>query len=147
MTQNPGLMILSSAAERKALLERSTTVAVVGASAKPDRPSHGVFAYLRAHGYDATAVTPALDELYGAKAYPNLRDYAADRGAPDIVNVFRKPSEVLPIVDDAITVGAKAVWFQLGVINEEAINRADKAGLDVVVDKCIKVDHRDLVSR
>jgi len=144
--QNPGLMILTSAAERKALLERSTTVAVVGASAKPDRPSHGVFAYLRAHGYDATPVAPALDELHGVKAYPTLTAYAAERGAPDIVDVFRKPADVLPIVDEAIAAGAKAVWFQLGVINEEAINRADKAGLDVVVDKCMKVEHRDLVS-
>ncbi len=139
-------MILTSAAERKALLERSTTVAMVGASAKPDRPSHGVFGYLRAHGYDVTPVAPKLDDVHGIKAYPNLTAYAAERGAPDIVEVFRKPSEVLPIVDEAIAVGAKAVWFQLGVINEEAINRADKAGLDVVVDHCMKVDHRALVS-
>ena len=140
-------MILNSAAERKALLERSTTVAMVGASKKPDRPSHGVFAYLRAHGYDVTPVAPNLDEIHGVTAYPDLRAYAAERGAPDIVDVFRKPSEVLPIVEDAIAVGAKAIWFQLGVINEEAIDRADKAGLDVVVDKCMKVEHRDLVSR
>lgn len=139
-------MILSTAAERKALLERSTTVALVGASAKPDRPSHGVFAYLRAHGYDVTPVAPALDELHGVKAYPTLAAYAAERGAPDIVDVFRKPSEVLPIVDEAIAAGAKAIWFQLGVVNEEAIARADKAGLDVVYDRCMKVDHRDLVS-
>ncbi len=144
--QNPGLMILTSAAERKALLERSTTVAMVGASAKPDRPSHGVFAYLRAHGYDVTPVAPRVDEVHGIKAYPNLTAYAAEHGAPDIVDVFRKPSEVLPIVDEAIAVGAKAIWFQLGVINEEAINRADKAGLDVVADKCMKVEHRGLVS-
>lgn len=139
-------MILSSAAERKALLERSSTVAVVGASAKPDRPSHEVFAYLRARGYDATPVAPKLEELHGIKAYPNLTAYAAERGAPDVVDVFRKPSEVLPIVDEAIAVGAKAIWFQLGIINEEAIDRADKAGLDVVIDKCMKVDDRALVS-
>lgn len=144
--QNPGLMILTSAAERKALLERSATVAMVGASAKPDRPSHGVFAYLRAYGYDVTPVAPNVDEIHGIKAYPNLTAYAAERGAPDIVDVFRKPSELLPIVDEAIAVGAKAIWFQLGVINEEAIDRADKAGLDVVVNKCMKVEHRDLVS-
>ncbi len=146
MTKNPGLMILTSAAERKALLERSSTVAVVGASAKPDRPSHEVFAYLRAHGYDATPVAPALTDLDGVKAYPSLTAYAAERGAPDVVDVFRRPSEVLPLVDEAVAVGAKAIWFQLGVINEEAIGRADKAGLDVVVDKCMKVDDRDLVS-
>jgi uncharacterized protein len=146
MTQNPGLMILSTPAERKALLERSTTVAMVGASPKPDRPSHGVYAYLRDRGYDVTPIAPNVDEIHGVKGYPNLTAYAAVRGAPDIVDVFRKPSEVLPIVDEAIAVGAKAIWFQLGVINEEAIDRADKAGLDVVVDKCMKVEHRALVS-
>jgi uncharacterized protein len=139
-------MILTSAAERKALLERSKAVAVVGASAKADRPSHGVFAYLRAHGFDAVPVSPSVAELHGVKGYPTLAAYAAEHGAPDIVDVFRKPSEVLPVVDEAIAVGAKAIWFQLGIVNEEAIDRADKAGLDVVFDRCMKVDHRDLVS-
>lgn len=139
-------MILASGAERKALLERTKTVAVVGASAKADRPSHGVFAYLRAHGYDAVPVSPTVTDVQGVKAYPTLTAYAAEHGAPDVVDVFRNPAEVLPIVDEAIAVGAKAIWFQLGVINEEAIGRADKAGLDVVVDRCMKVDHRDLVS-
>ncbi len=146
MTQNPGLMILTSAAERQALLQRSTKVAMVGASAKQDRPSHGVYAYLRAHGFDVTPVAPNVTEIHGVKAYPNLTAYAAEHGAPDIVDVFRKPSELLPIVDEAIAVGAKAIWFQVGVVNEEAIDRADKAGLDVVVDKCMKVEHRGLVS-
>ena len=146
VTQNPGLMILTSAAERKALLERSSTVAMVGASPKQDRPSHGVFAYLRAHGFDVTPVAPNVSEIHGVKGYPNLTAYAAERGAPDIVEVFRNPSEVLPIVDEAIAIGAKAIWFQLGVVNEEAIDRADKAGLTVVFDKCMKVEHRALVS-
>jgi predicted CoA-binding protein len=144
--QNPRQVILSTAAERKALLERSKTIAVVGASAKPDRPSHGVFAYLRAHHYDAVPVAPKLDELHGVKAYPNLTAYAAEHGPPDVVDVFRKPADVLPIVDEAIAVGAKAIWFQLGIVNEEAIARADNAGLDVVFDKCMKVEHRDLLS-
>ena len=139
-------MILESDAERKALLERSKTVAVVGASAKADRPSHGVFAYLRAHGYDASPISPTVAELHGIKGYPSLTAYAAERGAPDVVDVFRNPAEVLPVVEEAIAAGAKAIWFQLGVVNEEAIARADKAGLDVVYDRCMKVDHRDLLS-
>jgi predicted CoA-binding protein len=119
---------------------------MVGASDKPDRPSNGVFVYMRAHGYDVTPVTPTLTEVNGIKAYPSLTAYAAEKGPPDVVDVFRKPADVLPIVDEAIRVGAKAIWFQLGIINEEAIARADKAGMDVVYDRCMKVDHRDLVS-
>lgn len=139
-------MILDSPSERKALLERSTSIAMVGASPKHDRPSHEVFVYMRAHGYDVTPITPAADEIEGVAAYDSLRDYAAERGAPDIVDVFRKASEVGPVVDEAIEIGAKAIWFQLGVVNDEAIARADAAGLDVVVDECIKVDHRAFVS-
>ena len=139
-------MILKTAAELKALLERSTSIAVVGASAKPDRPSHDVYRYLLAAGYKAAPISPTVPELLGVKGYPSLTAYAAEHGAPDIVDVFRKPEDVGPVVDEAIAVGAKAIWFQLGIINEEAIARADKAGLAVVYDRCMKVDHRDLVS-
>ncbi|HEV7179902.1 MAG TPA: CoA-binding protein [Candidatus Baltobacteraceae bacterium] len=137
-------MILSSPEERKALLERSASVAVVGASKNPARPSHDVFSYLRNHGYDAAPVNPTIDDVDGVKAYPTIAAYAAERGAPDIVDVFRNAEDVLPVVDDAIAAGAKAIWFQLGIVNQEAIARADAAGLDVVVDRCMKIDHRAL---
>lgn len=140
-------MILTSAQERLALLERSKTVAVVGASADATRPSHGVFSYLRAVGYDAVPINPTLAEIHGVKAYPSLAAYAAERGAPDIVDVFRKASDVEPIVTDAIAIGAKAIWFQLGIVNESAIAQADHAGLDVVVDHCMKIEHRALMPR
>ena len=134
-------MILNTVSARRALLSSSKTVAMVGASANPLRPSYPVFSYLRTRSpFDVTPINPAIAEIDGVKAYPSLKAYAAERGAPDIVNVFRKPSEVVSVAREAIAVGAKAIWFQYGVINEEAIDLADKAGLNVVVDRCLKVE-------
>jgi predicted CoA-binding protein len=100
-----------------------------------------VFSYLRTQGrFQIAAINPTIKEIDGVPAYPSLSAYAAEHGAPDIVDVFRKPSEVVPLVQEAISIGAKAIWFQYGVINEEAIRLADEAGLDVVVDRCIKVE-------
>lgn len=134
-------MILTTPTQRKALLERSKTVAIVGASNNPLRPSYTVFSYLRTqHRFDIAAINPTITDIDGIPAYPSLTAYAQAHGAPDIVDVFRKPSEVISLVQEAIAVGAKAIWFQYGVINEEAITLADKAGLDVVVDRCMKVE-------
>jgi predicted CoA-binding protein len=134
-------MILETPAQRRALLERSKSVAVVGASNNPLRPSYTVFSYLRTqHRYAIAAINPTIAQIDGVVAYPSLSAYAQANGAPDIIDVFRKPSEVVPLVQEAIAVGAKAIWFQYGVINEEAIALADKAGLDVVVDRCMKVE-------
>jgi predicted CoA-binding protein len=134
-------MILETPAQRRALLERSKSVAVVGASNNPLRPSYTVFSYLRTqHRYAIAAINPTIAQIDGVVAYPSLSAYAQANGAPDIIDVFRKPSEVVPLVQEAVAVGAKAIWFQYGVINEEAIALADKAGLDVVVDRCMKVE-------
>ncbi|HEY8297754.1 MAG TPA: CoA-binding protein [Candidatus Baltobacteraceae bacterium] len=134
-------MILDTVSGRRDLLDRSKSVAVVGASPNPLRPSYTVFSYLRTQGrFAVTPINPTISQIDGIAAYPSLAAYAADRGAPDIVDVFRKPSEVLELVKEAIAVGAKAIWFQYGVINDAAIALADKAGLDVVVDRCIKVE-------
>lgn len=134
-------MIVDTVAGRRDLLERSKTVAMIGASANPLRPSYTVFSYLRTMTpFDVTPINPTLREIDGVNAYPSLSAYAAERGAPDIVDVFRKPSEVVDVVREAIAVGAKAVWFQYGIINEEAIRLADEAGLAVIVDRCIKVE-------
>jgi len=136
-------MILDTAAGRRALLDRSRTIAVVGASANPNRPSYFVFSFLRTCGkYDAVVpINPALKNgIDGVPAYPSLAAYAAERGAPDIVDVFRRPDEAPQVARDAVAVGAKAIWFQYGVVNDEAIRIADEAGLDVVVDRCIKVE-------
>jgi predicted CoA-binding protein len=114
---------------------------MVGASPNPTRPSYFVFSYLRTKGaLDVSPINPAVTEIDGVKAYPTLAAYAAEHGAPDIVDVFRKPADAPQVVREAIAVRAKAVWFQYGVINDEAIRLADEAGLDVVVDRCIKVE-------
>jgi predicted CoA-binding protein len=134
-------MIVSSDADLRALLERSKTIAMVGASPNPARPSRGVFDALTNGGrYAVTPINPVLTDIDGVTAYPNLEAYAAERGAPDIVDVFRNPGDAPEVTREAIAAGAKAIWFQLGVVNGAAITAADAAGLDVVVDRCIKVE-------
>jgi hypothetical protein len=123
-------------------LSRSHTVAMVGASNNPLRPSYTVFSYLRTQTpFEVTPINPTLEAIDGVGAYPSLEAYAKARGTPDIVDVFRKPSEVVAVAREAIAIAAKAIWFQYGVVNEEAIALADAAGLDVVVDRCIKVEY------
>ncbi|HVA36197.1 MAG TPA: CoA-binding protein [Candidatus Dormibacteraeota bacterium] len=134
-------MKLETALKRRALLDRAKRVAMVGASANPLRPSYFVLRYLQTHGYDVAPINPAYEEIDGTRCYPSLEAYARERGAPDVVDVFRKPEECPRVVREAIAAGAKAIWFQYGVINDEAIRLADQAGLDVVVDRCMKVEH------
>jgi predicted CoA-binding protein len=134
-------VILTTPGQRRALLERSRTVAMVGASPNQTRPSYFVFSYLRTRGtFDPSPINPAVAEIDGVRAYPSLAAYAAERGAPDIVDVFRKPADAPQVTREAIDAGAKAIWFQYGVVNDEAIRMADEAGLDVVVDRCLKVE-------
>jgi hypothetical protein len=134
-------MILASDSDIRSLLERSKSVAVVGASANPARPSKDVFDSL-VHGkrFTPTPINPTLTEIDGIAAFPTLEAYAAELGPPDIVDVFRNPAEAPEVTREAIAAGAKAIWFQLGVINGDAIAAADAAGLDVVVDRCLKID-------
>lgn len=135
-------MILTTPEQRRALLGRVRTIAVVGASNNQLRPSYTVFSYLRRQSeYDVTPINPGVDAIDGVKAYPSLAAYATELGAPDIVDVFRRPGELVNVVKDALASGAKAIWFQYGVINDDAIARADAAGLDLVVDRCMKVEH------
>ena len=114
---------------------------MVGASPNPQRPSFFVFRYLRTHGYDVHGVNPNYPEVDGVACYATLADYAKHNGSPDVVDVFRKASETPGIAREAVAVTAKAIWFQYGVINDEAVALADRAGLDVVVDRCMKVEH------
>ena len=134
-------MILDTVSARRRLLENAKTVAMVGASANLLRPSYTVFSYLRTMSpFAVTPINPTLTEIDGVKAYPTLQAYAQALGAPDIVDVFRKPADAAQVARDAAMVRAKAIWFQYGVVNQEAIALADAAGLDVVVDRCIKVE-------
>jgi predicted CoA-binding protein len=135
-------VILTTPAQRRELLQRVRTIAIVGASRNPLRPSYTVFSYLRRQsGYDVSPINPTIAEIDGIKAFPSLKAYADERGAPDIVDVFRKPSELVGLVNETIAVGAPAIWFQYGVINPEAIALANEAGMSVVVDRCMKVEH------
>jgi uncharacterized protein len=134
-------MILETASERGLLLRSAKTVAVVGASNDPARPSYFVLRYLKTHGYTVWPVNPRYKEVDGADCYQSLSAVARTQGVPDIVDVFRRPEALPAIVEEALAIGAKAIWFQYGVVNKSAIERADRAGLNVVVDRCMKVEH------
>jgi predicted CoA-binding protein len=123
------------------LLRGAHTIAVVGLSNKRWRPSHGVSEYMQKAGFRIIPVNPALSEVLGEKCYP---DVAAVPEAIDIVNIFRRPEFVPEIVEEAIRVGAKAVWMQEGVVHEGAAARAREAGLTVVMDRCLLKEHRKL---
>lgn len=126
-----------------ALLTSARTIAIVGASDRPDRPSHGVMAALQDHGYRVLPVNPAItgEHILGEYVWDNL----SQLGVPiDIVDIFRRSDAVGPIVDEAIKVGAKAIWMQLGVVNAEAAATAEAAGLTVVMDRCPKIELRRL---
>jgi uncharacterized protein len=135
-------VILTTRAQLRELLAKTVRVAIVGASANPLRPSYTVFSYLRRQPeFEVSPINPTISDVDGVTAYPSLAAYAAERGAPDVVDVFRRASEVVAVVNEAIAIGAKAIWFQYGVINPEAIALADAAGMSVVVDRCMKVEH------
>ncbi len=123
------------------LLRTSRVIAVVGLSSNPLRPSHGVAGYMQEHGYRLIPVNPQETEVLGEKAYPSLEDVP---GKIDIVNIFRRSDFVPPIVEDAIRLGARAVWMQEGVVHEQAAARARATGLIVVMDRCILKEHRRL---
>ena len=124
------------------ILHRAKTIAVVGASPKPGRDSGSIAQFLAGRGYTVLPVNPAYDEVLGMKCYADL---ASTGSKIDIVDIFRKPEEVLPIIDEAIAIGASTIWMQLGVVNEDAAKRAEEAGLNVIMDRCIAVDHRRLI--
>ncbi|MFM8998671.1 MAG: CoA-binding protein [Actinomycetota bacterium] len=125
------------------ILGATRTIAVVGLSSKPDRPSHDVAAYLQRAGYRIVPVNPRETEVLGEPAYATLRDIPADVPI-DLVDVFRRAEETPEVARDAVAIGAKALWLQLGIANDEARAIAEEAGLAVIMDRCLKVDHRRL---
>lgn len=122
------------------ILHRWRAVAVVGMSPDPARPSHSVSAFLKRRGYTIIPVNPRISEVLGEIAYPDLRSIPFP---VEIVDIFRRSEHVGPIVDDAIAIGAKAVWMQLGVIDEAAARRARAAGLEVAMDRCPAIELRN----
>ena len=130
--------------EIQSLLADTSTIAVVGLSPKKQRPSYMVAEYLLDAGYTVIPVNPGHNEILGRKCYPNL---SAVPDPVDIVDIFRKPADVLPIVEEAIAKKCRAVWMQLGIIHEEAAELARKNNIMVIMDRCIKVDHASLFPR
>lgn len=130
--------------EIKDMLCKSKTVAVVGISPKEDRPSYIVASYLKSKGYRIIPVRPEGEEILGEKIYPGLMEIPRDVEV-DVVDIFRKSEDVPPVVEEAIQRGVKVVWMQEGVIHKEAGTKAEKAGLKVVMDSCMKKEHQKLL--
>jgi predicted CoA-binding protein len=130
--------IVDDIAGLRRILARSRTLAVVGLSAQWHRPSYFAAKYMQDHGYRIIPVNPRYDEVLGEKCFPDLRSIPEP---VDLVDCFRKPGEIPSIADDAIAIGAKVLWMQLGIVNDAAAQRASAAGLDVVMNRCVKIEH------
>jgi predicted CoA-binding protein len=137
-------MTISDDAELRRILSAAKTVATVGVSSSEEKPSFGIFKYLAEHGYDMIPVNPSASEIQGRKTYADLTSI---NQKVDVVQVFRKPEDVPPIVAQAIQIGAKVVWMQEGVVNEEAARQAEAAGLQVVMNRCMRETHRRLMGQ
>ena len=132
---------MSTIAELRRILKSNHTIAVVGLSADWYRPSYFAAKYMQEHGFRVIPVNPKYDEILGEKCYPNLKSIPEP---VDIVDVFRKSEDCVPIAEDAVAIGAKVLWLQLGVINEEAARIAEAGGLEVVMDRCVKIEYARL---
>jgi len=130
--------IVDDIAGLRRILTRSRTIAVVGLSAQWHRPSNFAAKYMQAHGYRVVPVNPTYASVLGETCYPNLRAIPVP---VDIVDCFRKAPEMPALADDAIAIGAKVLWMQLGIENDQAAKRAADAGLDVVMNRCVKIEH------
>lgn len=128
--------------EMRDILLSAKTVASFGLSSNQEKESYWIVKYLQEQGYKIIPVNPTATEILGEKAYPNLE---AIPGKVDVVQVFRKSEDVPPVVDSAIKIGAKVVWMQEGIVNEEAAQKAREAGLQVVMDACMRAMHRQLI--
>jgi uncharacterized protein len=126
----------------KEILQSAKTIASVGLSSNPDKESYRIASYLKAQGYRVIPVNPTASEIMGATSYPDLQSVPEKI---DVVQIFRKPEDVPPVVDDAIQAGARVIWMQEGIVHEEAAEKARQAGLQVVMDTCMRVAHRTLI--
>jgi hypothetical protein len=131
------------------LLSAARTIAVVGLSIKPDRASHHVASYLQQHGHRIIPVNPtyAGQSILGEHCYATLAQVAKEHGVIDIVDCFRKSEDIVPNAEQAIAIGARCLWLQLGVVNEYAARLAQQAGMLVVMDHCLKIEHQALLAR
>ncbi len=136
--------IIKKDSDIKDILENAKTIAILGLSPKPDRESNKVARYLKDHGYSIIPVRPGQQEILGQSAYATLDDIKED---VDIVDVFRNPEQMLPHAHEAIRMQPKVFWMQLGIENQEAASLLVKAGIDVVMNKCIKIEHGRLCKK
>ncbi len=132
---------MSTIAQLRRILKENHTIAVVGLSADWFRPSYFAAKYMQEHGFRIIPVNPKYDEILGEKCYPDLKSIPEKI---DIVDVFRKPQDCVPIAREAVEIGAKVLWMQIGVINDEAAQIAEDAGLEVVMDRCVKIEYARL---
>jgi uncharacterized protein len=139
---------MSSISQLRHILGTCRTLAVVGLSPQWHRPSFFAAKYMQAHGYRIVPVNPGAQEILGERCYPSVTAAAEALGAQgvriDMVDCFRRSEDILPIAREAIAIGAKCLWLQLGVVNEEAASQARAAGLEVVMDRCVKIEHARL---
>jgi predicted CoA-binding protein len=131
----------TDAATLRRILSRCRTIAVVGISAEWHRPSYFVGKYLQEHGYTMIPVNPKYAEVLGRRCHPSVTAAAAAGERIDLVDCFRRAEDIGPIADEAIAVGARCLWMQLGVVNDAAAAKARAAGLEVVMDRCVKIEH------
>jgi predicted CoA-binding protein len=129
---------------RTMLGEPPRSIAVIGLSADPQKPSHYVSAYMQQHGYTLYPINPAIETVLGEKSYASLTDLVAAGIRPDVVDVFRVPTFIPAIVDEMLSLGLPNLWIQQGIIHHEAARRAEAGGIHVVMDRCIMVEHRRL---
>jgi predicted CoA-binding protein len=134
--------IVDDIAGLRRILTQQRTIAVVGLSAQWHRPSYFAAKYMQDHGYRVIPVNPNYSEVLGQRCFPSLADIAEQVG---IVDCFRRASEMVPIARDAVAIGARVLWMQLGIRNDEAASIAADAGLDVVFDRCVKIEHARLM--
>ncbi len=134
-------MTIEDDAGLRDILRSARTVACVGVSSNPQKPSYVIFQYLLEAGYHMLPVNPTAPEVMGHRTYPDVTSIPQK---VDVVQVFRKPEDVLPVVEQAIQAGAKVVWMQEGIVNEQAAKRAEEAGLQVVMDRCMMKTHQRL---
>ena len=133
---------MNSDKEMREILLSTKTIASVGLSSNQEKESYWIVSYLKDQGYHIIPVNPTATEILGEKAYPDLESISEKI---DVVQVFRRPEDVPPVVDSAIKIGAKVVWMQEGIVNEEAARKARQAGLQVVMDACMRATHRRLI--
>jgi len=134
--------IVDDIAGLRRMLAQSRTLAVVGLSAQWYRPSYFAAKYMQDHGYRIIPVNPRYDEVLGERCYPDLRAIAE---RVDLVDCFRRSQDIPPLAEQAIAIGAKVLWMQLGIVNDEAARRASAASLDVVMNRCVKIEHARLL--